>query len=372
VDSSFDEEEHSMNILRTAAAVCFSATLVLAAGTGKLQSGKPELKSAGPLAFGPDGMLFVGDSAAAAIIAIDTGDRKAKGSQGAVSVKGLNQKVAALLGTTPDQIAINDIAVNPASRNIYLSVSRGRGPDAVPMILRTDGSGNLSEVPLNNVKFASVNIPNAPDHAAKDGRGQSRRLETITDLAFIDGKVIVAGLSNEEFSSTLRAIAWPFRDADKGAGIEIFHGAHGRFETNAPVRTFVPYDIAGKPHILAAYTCTPLVRIPVSELTPGNKVKGTTIAELGNRNRPLDMIVYKKDGRDFILMANSSRGVMKLPAERLDSYEGITAKTDKQGVPYETIASLTGVQQLDKLDDRNAVLLADDNGSLDLRTVPLP
>jgi hypothetical protein len=188
----------------------------------------------------------------------------------------------------------------------------------------------------------------------------------------VNGNVIVAGLSNEEFSSTLRSIPYPFSNASKGAGIEIFHGAHGRFETNAPVRTFVPYTIENKPHLLAAYTCTPLVKTPVSDLKPGAKVKGTTIAELGNRNKPLDMIVYKKDGKEYILMANSSRGVMKLPTEKLESYEPITARTEKQGVPYETIATLKGVTQLDKLDDANALMLMDDSGSLDLRSVPLP
>ena len=57
---------------------------------------------------------------------------------------------------------------------------------------------------------------------------------------------------------------------------------------------------------------------------------------------------------------------MKLKAENLDKYEGIVAKTEAQGVPYETITSLKGVQQLDKLDDGHAVLLMDDSGSLDL------
>ncbi len=56
-----------------------------------------------------------------------------------------------------------------------------------------------------------------------------------------------------------------------------------------------------QPHVLAAYTCTPLVKFPLSDLKPGEKVKGTTIAELGNRNRPLDMIVYQKDGKDYVL-----------------------------------------------------------------------
>ena len=305
--------------LRIPAVIVLCTAACLAAGTGDLKAGKADLRSAGPLAFGPEGVLFIGDSAGAAIFAVDTGDRKSSAG-GSVEIKGINEKVAALLGTAPDQIEIRDVAVNPISHNVYLSVSRGRGPDAAAVILKADGSGKLSEVSLANVKHASVRLPDAPSADAKDPRGNSKRVETITDLAFVDGKVIVAGLSNEEFSSSLRSIPYPFRDADKGAGIEIFHGAHGRFETNAPVRTFVPYNVGGTPHILAAYTCTPLVTIPVSELKAGNKVKGKTIAELGNRNRPLDMIVYQKDGKDFILMANSSRGVMKLPAAKLDSY----------------------------------------------------
>ena len=358
-------------LVRVAVVICATAT-AFAANTVGLQAGKATLKSAGPLAFGPDGILFVGDSVNASIVALDTGDTKANKSAAPVEIKGLNEKIAAALGTTADQILINDVIVNPKSRNVYIAVSRGRGPEATPVILRTDSSGKLTELSLENIRHARVTLPNAPDENAKDQRGNSRRLESITDLAYVDGKVIVAGLSNEEFSSTLRAVPYPFRDPDKGAGIEIFHGAHGRFETNAPVRTFVPYDIAGQKHILAAYTCTPLVRIPVSEMKPGAKVKGTTIAELGNRNRPLDMIVYNKDGAQYILMANSSRGVMKLPAANLDKYEGIVARTEKQGVPYETIASLKGVQQLDKLDENRAVLLTDESGTLDLRTISLP
>jgi hypothetical protein len=41
-------------------------------------------------------------------------------------------------------------------------------------------------------------------------------------------------------------------------------------------------------------------------------------------------------------------------------------------VPYETIADLKGVQQLDKFDDSSALVLIGSAGSMDLRTVPLP
>jgi hypothetical protein len=114
------------------------------------------------------------------------------------------------------------------------------------------------------------------------------------------------------------------------------------------------------------------VKIPVSQLKAGAKVEGTTIAELGNRNRPIDMIVYEKGGKHFILMANSSRGVMKIAGDNLESYKPITAQTEVTGVPYETIANLKDVQHLKKYDDRTALLLQGAGASMDLRTVALP
>jgi hypothetical protein len=339
-----------------------------------MPAGKAQLKSAGPLAFGPDGVLFIGDSVGASILALDVDDRTPVKSTNGIEIKGVNEKIAAMLGTSADQIVVQDVAVNPISKNVYFSVTRGKGPDAMPVILRADAAGKISEVSLDNIKHLSVGLPNPPATATDNSnpRARNQRLETITSLAYVQGNVIVAGLSNEEFSSTLRSIPYPFQAADKGAGIEIWHGSHGRFETNAPVRTFVPYEINNQANILAAYTCTPLVKIPVSELKAGAKVKGTTIAELGAGNRPLDMIVYTKGGKHFILMANSSRGVMKLPADNLESYSPITKQTEATGVPYETIADLKGVQQLDKFDDSKAVVLMGSGPSLDLRTIPLP
>jgi hypothetical protein len=348
-----------------------SAAAIFGANTAGMRSGKAELKWAGSLAFGPDGILFVGDSIGGSIYAIDTEDRTS-GQAAKIEIKGISEKIAAVLGTSADQILINDLAVNPISKKAYLSVSRGKGPDGIPVILRIDAKGKISEVAMDNVKYSSVSLTDAPQADLSDARARGRRLEAITDIAYVNGNVVVAGLSNEEFSSSLRSIPYPFQDGVKGAGIEIYHGSHGRFETNAPVRTFVAYQIEKQPYILAAYTCTPLVKIPVSDLKPGSKVKGTTIAELGNRNRPLDMIVYRKDGHDFILMSNSSRGVMKMSAEGLDGFKPITSHTEATGVPYQTIAELKGVEQMDKYDDANALILQSENGSLDLRSIPLP
>ena len=172
----------------------------------------------------------------------------------------------------------------------------------------------------------------------------------------------------------MRAIPFPFEKVANGTSVEIYHGAHGKFETRSPIRTFVPLNVGNEPSLIAAYTCTPLVQFPIKELAPGAKIKGKTIAELGNRNRPLDMIVYQKDGKDYLLLANSSRGIMKISTDNIEKAESITARVaDKQGQSYETIASWTGVDQLDKLDAQHALVVRKGEGNaLNLESMALP
>jgi hypothetical protein len=266
------------------------------------------------------------------------------------------------------------VAVEPGTSVAYASVSRGSGPSAEPALVRIDGKGNITPVKLDNVKYAKVSLANAPPEGAtagKGGKGQSARQQAITDLAFVDGKLYIAGLSNEEFASKLRSIEFPFKAADTGASVEILHTAHGAaIETRSPVRTFVPFNVGGEPQILAAYTCTPLVTFPVSSLQAGKKVRGKTVAELGNRNQPLDMIVYEKEGKQYLLLANSSRGVMKISTDSIEKQDLKEAVRDggKAGLPYETIASLDGTEQLDKLGTNNALVLS--KGTLSAVALP--
>ena len=363
-------------LLRYGSLVVFGlAALASAADNppGLSEAGKPDLKSAGPLAFGPKGVLFVADPQGAAVYAIGVGEAPKAAIGDGFKLEGVDAKAAAVLGTTAADLLINDVAVEPGTGIAYLSVSRGRGPDAQPAILRVDGAGNVTALPLDKVQYSKLEIANAPSADQKDRRGNSLRQESITDLAFVDGKLYIAGLSNEEFASKLRSVEFPFKAADTAASVEIYHGAHGAFETRSPVRTFVPFNVGGQPHLLAAYTCTPLVSFPISNLKAGEKVRGTTVAELGNQNRPLDMIAYEKDGKQYLLLANSARGVMKIATENVDKQEGITSKINgKAGLTYDTIADLKDVQHLDKLNDKQAILLVKSTGGLNLQTVALP
>jgi hypothetical protein len=360
------------------AGLLMPASQAAAAASG-MKEGAVTLKSAGPIAFGPDGILLVADTKSAAIVAIDTGEKQTASTSAAkpLKVEAINTKIAALLGASVDQIIINDMAVNPQSRSVYLAVARGRGPDASPALVRVKQDGQPELVSLDKVKHARAELPDAPvDGVVGQGNRQSNpRNESITDIAFLEDRVLVAGLSNEEFASTLRAIPFPFETVKNGTSVEIFHGAHGRFETRSPIRTFVPFNVGNEPQLLAAYTCTPLVQFPLKELTPGAKIKGKTIAELGNRNRPLDMIVYQKDGKDYLLMANSSRGIMKIDTAQIEKADKIEdpVKSETKGVSYETIESWKNIDQLDKFDkDHALVIRRNDAGALNLEALPLP
>ena len=363
-----------MKTITTLAATCLALTFTATAAD--LVEGKAEFKSMGPLAFAPDGTLFVADTKSAAITALTPDDKADKKAVADVKIADLDKQIAALLGSAPDQVLINDMAVHPLSHHIYFAVSRGRGPDAVPVLLRTDDSGKLMEVSLEKIKHTRAQLPDAPlDGVTGEGRRQSNpRMESITDIGFLEDRVLVAGLSNEEFSSTLRAIPYPFKTVEGGTSVEIYHGAHGKFETKSPVRTFVPFMVGKEPELLAAYTCTPLVRFPISALKPGAKIRGKTIAELGNRNRPLDMIVYNKDGKDWLLLANSARGIMKINTDGIEAAGPIEERVEgTKGQPYETIKEWTGVEQLDKLGEAHAVVLRKaEGGGMNLESLPLP
>ena len=340
----------------------------LAADEAGLKKGTPDLKSAGPIAFGPEGVLFIGDPQGAAIFAIDVGDGKPSKADNGMNIESLDGKMASLLGIDAKQLQINDMQVNPISGKVYFSLSRGKGADAAPVILRISGKGELEQVDLKDVPYAKAPL-------SKPAEGKLRQ-EAITHIEFVKGVVYVAGLTSEEFSSKFRAIPYPFKEVADGTGVEIFHGSHGGLETKSPIRTFTAYDIKGEMNLLAAYTCTPLVKIPVSQLKPGENIKGTTVAELGNRNKPLSMFVYEKDGKDYILIANNSRGVMKVSTEDIDKIAGITAHVkDKAGLKYETISNLKLVDRLARLDKDHAVILARNDspeGSMYLKAIALP
>jgi hypothetical protein len=237
----------------------------------------PNFSSIGALSFGPGGVLFAADNQAATIFAIDLGALASGTTPGTKDVPALDQKIAAMVGTTPAAVAITDLAVHPTSKNSFVSIRRGEGASAQPALLRIDGAGKIDLLSLTSTKFTSVSLPN-PAAASPDGR--RGRTQSVTDLAFTNGRLFVAGLSNEEFASKLWSVAYPFTTVDRGSSVEIYHGNHGHRDP------FARHDIRAvridnQPMIIAMH----LRRSSSSRSVPGKaKLLGTAMMELGAKS----------------------------------------------------------------------------------------
>ena len=347
--------------------IVFSASTDRDAPVNGFVNGNPAIQSISAMAFGPDGVLFIGDSKSASIFAVDTKDKVAVEKAPAIEVKNVDQKIAAMLGTDVKNITIQDIAVNPLSKKIYCAVQNA---DNTTVLLTVDGD-KVSPVSLTNVYYSVVSISNAPAEDAKDQRGRPLRVWAISDLTFADGNVLVSGLSNQEFSSTFRKIPFPFGNKQDQSSLEIYHAAHGRYETYAPIKTFTTAQLNGKKYLVASFTCTPLVLFPMDDLKPGTHVKGRTVGEFGSGNTPMDIITMKKGDESILLMANSSRPVMRVKYKNLESYAG--SLTEPVGESYATAGvsfvtlPVVNVLHLDKLDDNQVIVLQRKvNGDLDL------
>jgi len=103
---------------------------------------------------------------------------------------------------------------------------------------------SIANAPATDDERLFVELPDPPEGEELEiGGGTIRiarhpaRTGTVTDLAYVDGTVLVAGMSNEEFSSNLRRIPFPFTGDMSDNSLEIFHVSHGQWETAAPIRS---------------------------------------------------------------------------------------------------------------------------------------
>ena len=281
------------------------------------------LRSAGALAFGPDNVLFVGDITGAAVHAFslratdltsqaDVELGNFHNFEGRDLVRGLDQKLAALLGTTYDKIVINDMVVHQSSQQIFISVERGRSTDAIPAVVRVS-HGELEVVDLGQIAHSQVAIPNEPEPQAML-EFDAQRSFAITDVKYYDGEVLVTGVSNQRFASTLHRIPYPFNAQMATATVEIWHPVHGQFETRAPIIRQLVKEVKGVPYLFAVYGCTPLVRFPLDSLKDGAHVRGDVIGELGYGSNPLDMVTFTDpfDQKEYLVVTIDARSASRI------------------------------------------------------------
>ena len=357
-----------------------------------------QIKSLGVLTFSDKGVLFVGDNIAGAIFAIDLTTESKTTDKFEINVYDIDAQIAAILGSTQNNVRLNDLAVHPKSGEVYLSVTRGHGEDALPALVKVDAKGQIHNVDLAHLKITTQTLNNTVDDTQtvalrgtagstptmKEIAKSKRSLHTlsIVSMEYYKGELFVSGISNEEFSSVLRRIPYPFMGEESISNIEMYHIAHNKYESRAPIRSMVVKEIDSIDQMIAAYTCSPLVLIPLDELKDKAKVKARTIGDMGN-GQPIDMVPFQLDGEEMLFVTNNSRSPLVIPVSGLHNAKVVTKKDFKRGpkldlnpvMPFGPMGKaimFSGASlRIDLLNERQFVSLNRDieTGSLDLETV---
>lgn len=349
------------------------------------------LKSAGALTFDDQNTLFVGDSKAGVVHAFDLTNSgisnqadyqlgRAQTFEGRTIFNNLDVEIAGLLGVEATDVVINDMVVHKPSKQVFLSIHRGEGPDAEAVIVAVN-NGTLELVDLNAAKHTSKSVGPVPTDATLEF-GQPLNTLAITDIDYYNGELIVAGLSNEEFSSKLRRMAYPFTDQISTTSVEIWHAVHAQYETRAPIISQTVAELNGEPTLIAIYACTPIVRIPLADLKDGAEIRGTMIGEMGFGNTPLDIAPYTNawDGSNNVVVTNTNRSAAAMnieavaSAEEMPNGEGVKPVFSTAGV-YQFPLPMSGTMHLDTLDENFAVVVRrspEDTRNIQLHTLALP
>ena len=338
-----------------------------------------KFRQIGRMSFATDGVLLVADRGNGSVVAIDTGDT---GSATPLKkrIDNIDTLIAGALGTKATGVQIVDMVVNRINGRIYLSVIRKQ--DGISALLTIDGTGKVAAVNLAKARHVRITLPG-------DGKA---KVSNVTGVKLAGSRVLAAGQSGREFASKIYSIPLPLEHGNSAAvySTETFHVAHGRWDTRAPIQSFIPVKEKGKTYIVGSFNCTPIAKFPVDGLENGAKIKGTSVVELGSGNRPVDMFIYKKGGKDW-LVTNTDRfhhkrrpiGPSQYWGCRVDmKYLGAketnekaarrTVKKKKGPEGMEVIDVLFGVKHIDQFANDKVVVLRDTKGKLSLEPAVLP
>jgi hypothetical protein len=341
-----------------------------------------ELKSLSSLSFGPGGLLLVAEPGSASVVAIQTGDVGPEKKVLDKPVTDISSVIAGGLGVKKEDITIKDLAVNPASGRIYLAVQRR--PDNAVLIVTVDAAGKVAPFDTAKLPWARITLPG----------GTASKVTNITDVAFDGTRVFATGTCNEEFASRIFTIPVPIKHGSTANvfSAETYHVAHRKWETKAPIQSFVPYSNNGETYVVGAFACTPVAKFKVDDIQSGAQVKGVSMVELGSGNRPLDLFSYTdKSGKDWLVVhtqrfKQNAFGPSKMWGARIsmdyldakapDKTNENAARRDEKAPKgpdgIEIVDSLFGAVQADKFDNTKAIILKDNEGTLSLEVAVLP
>jgi len=344
------------------------------------EQGNPKIQSIESIAFGPKGLLLIGGGSR--VVAVETGDTQPT-QWTRPEVLNIDQVLAGKLGLDAKDIEVRKLAVNPASHRAYIAVQALK--TKTPAILTVDGSGKVGEFALDNVKYQAYDLATPKASVTK-----------VTDIAWAGGKIVAATQATDKFASRVFTIN---PSAKGGSPTQIstktFHTGHNKWETQAPLRVLMPYELNGKTNVVGSFTCTPIVRYDIDDAKDDDQITGNSVIELGTGNTPRGMFSYERGGKRYLLVSvgrnnkqpafgfPSAYWVARVDADLLQETTNINEKapwrngTAKGGAAQagdrvEVAREYFGTQQMDKLDDSRALAIIETKGAFVLRALPLP
>jgi hypothetical protein len=351
-------------------------SLLLAAGAA--QAAAPAMQSASKLTFGDARTLFVADWKGARIFALPV-PAPVRPAGKPFNLMDVQAPIAKALRVAPAALRFEDMAVQPDSELAYVALTvRGAKGQGKPAIVSIDATGQVRRLDLASVS-ASAAITDAPAADVAFWRDLPAQTLTVTDMRYYQNKLYVAGLSNRSFASTLRVYDYPFSRKASATTVEMYHPVHNQVETRAPIRSMTVMTIGGEPTLVAAYTCTPLVTIPLKDLKDGAHIAAKTVGELGWGSTPNGLVSFKSGDAEYALLVNSSRSADLLSAADLASAAaapGLDAPIEWPAKPYlgvkATMAPMSAVMRLDNLNPQLLLALrrAQAGGEMQLVSIP--
>ena len=337
-------------------------------------------QSASVLTFG-NNTLFIGDAKSATIFAYPIAASENKGAGMGYNLTGIEAKVAALLGTTTDKMRGRGFAINPANQEAYISFDKLNGATYVPVVVIANQTGAIRRMDLARAPHTAQKLKDPNTQDFKLWSDVSLRSMTITAMKFFKNRLYVTGLSNAEFSSTLRVIDVPFTGQGSSVSVELYHTVHDQMETRAPMRNLDFVTANGTDYVVGTYTCTPFVAIALNELKDGAHVTAKTLAEMAVGNTPIDLFSYtaqdwNKNQYPVLLLTNKNHAAELIKVADVITAIGrdgmttpvATSGIDKAGMPSENIPQLIGLIRAADQDPYHIAALRRDpqTGTLDL------
>lgn len=334
-------------------------------------------KSISRMLFNPDGILFASDWKDSKLYAFtlpDSVGTKTDKPFNLFDLEGALDQAELPADVNLGKLNIEDVAPRPGTDEVYVALSYGK--EKTPLLVRVRVTGKLVNecevkvMDLATLPNTSTDLVDPPSEKLKFWSHVPYQSFTVTAMAWREGRLFVAGLSNHAFASTLRIIHYPFSHGNnKILDVEMYHPDHLQNETRAPIKamTFIdlPVDpqLPGKkpkgkpkgkkthadapnqpkpetkPYLLAAFLCTPIAVISLDDIdatdknrkeallnnTPPPPMRTTTIGEFGAGGDPVALIPYQiKDifnplggYKEYVVLASQFRGAMQIEKDQI-------------------------------------------------------